>query len=272
MVLKPEVARKRFGNELFRRRNLAGLTQRQLATQANLSQTFVGAIERGEKRVKRDKVLLIEAALNTKGALASLWDSLFTPNGLSTYFQDIAKLERGASCLKEFQLGLCPGLTQTPEYARAIIQSGRPTASAAAVQEAVEARLARQEILLRADNPVLYVLVLDEAALRHTAGGHETMAHQMKHLLELAERPNVSIQVIPFGTSGHPGLDGSFLIIDTPDQGPVVYTETLKSGSREDDSETVVKYAGAFSDLRGAALPAVPSQDYIKKIMEEYKG
>ncbi len=213
---------------------------------------------------------MVDAALNTKESLLSLWDSLFSPNGLSAYYRDIAVLEREASEIREYRLCALPGLLQTEEYARAFIRVGRPAASSEQVEEAVRARIGRQSVLDAEKSHTIYALVLDEAVLRHVVGDPEIMARQLERLLAVARQPNVSVQVIPYGTRNHPGLDGSFLLITVPERGQVVYTETRASGTPVEDSATTNDYARVFGDLRGAALPGEASQDYIRKIMEEY--
>ncbi len=223
----------------------------------------------GEKNPKRDKAQLIDAALTTDGALLSLWDSLFTPNGLSAYFRDVAALEASASEIREYILCSFPGLLQTERYARSLIRVGRPRDSDDKIENAVLARLARQQILSR-EEPPSYALVLDEAVLRHLVGTLDTMVEQLDHLMELALLPNVSIQIIPFGTPGHPGLEGTFKLIKAPGRGEVVYTETRATGHPFDDQSVVDDYARVFGDLRGAALPDFPSREFIENIREEY--
>jgi len=66
------------------------------------------------------------------------------------------------------------------------------------------------------DAPKLWA-IMDEAAPRRVVGGHDVISGQVARLLEARSLPNVTIQVIPFGAGAHPGMDGSFVILDFPD-------------------------------------------------------
>jgi hypothetical protein len=139
------------------------------------------------------------------------------------------------------------------------------------VEELVQARIARQELLWN-DNPPRVFVVLDESVLIRPVGGREIMSRQLESLLSASETSaHVVVQVVPMSTAPHPGLDGSFQLIKLPEpqKGQVLVLETRVSGAPEDSPEHVGEYAQAFEDLRAAALPPAASRDLIRKAQGE---
>jgi hypothetical protein len=137
---------------------------------------------------------------------------------------------RSAAQLRSYQVQQIPGLLQTGDYIRAVTQLGHPMASERELDRWVSLRLARQVILTRPKPPSIWVVV-DEAAIRRPIGGPAVMRAQLRHLLEVAQRPTVTVQVVPFQAGGHAAAGGPFNILrfadyDLPD---VVYLEQLTS-------------------------------------------
>jgi hypothetical protein len=142
------------------------------------------------------------------------------------------------------------GLLQTPEYARAVIRLGQPSATPEEVERRVGLRLARQEVLTKPGGPRLWA-VLDEAALRRPIGGREVMRAQLVRLTEVAGEANITLQVVPFRSGGHAAEAGAFTImrfpeVDLPD---VVYLEHLTSALYLDKREDVEKYTEVMERL-----------------------
>ena len=106
-----------------------------------------------------------------------------------------------------------PGLFQTEDYARAVTVLGHRAAPADEIERRVSLRLKRQEILARPEPVPKVWAVIDESALRRPLGGREVMRAQLRHLIELAESPQVTLQVMPFDRGGHSAAGGSFAIL-----------------------------------------------------------
>ncbi|MER6901976.1 DUF5753 domain-containing protein, partial [Amycolatopsis sp. NPDC000740] len=120
----------------------------------------------------------------------------------------------------------------------------------------VAARMARQQ-LLADDPPVEYWAVIDEAVLHRVVDSAEVMAEQLYRMSAMAEKPNVTVQVVPFGAGAHPGMEGPFLIMGFPEQADpdVVYVDdSTSSGLYLEQPEDVRRYALMFDHLRAAAL------------------
>jgi hypothetical protein len=130
--------------------------------------------------------------------------------------------------------------------------------------------MARQGLLSRAAPPHLWA-VLDEAVLRRPVGRPGVMRAQLKHLLEAAERSNVTIQVIPFQVGGHAAAGGPFSILRfaEPDLPDVVYLEQLTSALYLDKRETVGHYLAVMERLCLEAAPAGASAKVVHAILRD---
>jgi hypothetical protein len=158
---------------------------------------------------------------------------------------------------------MVPGLAQTPEYARALLVDGPVKMSEEEIESRVEIRARRQEILTAAEDPTVLWAVLDEAVIRRVVGGPDVMRGQLERLLELAELPNVTLQVVPFGRGAHPAIAGPFSILEStndedglPDTA-TVYLETVVSQVLLEDQQQVQAYEVAFRRAIAKALPVV---------------
>jgi transcriptional regulator with XRE-family HTH domain len=144
---------------------------------------------------------------------------------LPPWLEPYVGLEEVASQIRAYQVQFVPGLLQTEDYARAVTLLRHASDPAKEIDQRVGLRMARQDVLGRPDPPNLWV-VLDEAVLQRGLGTPDVMRAQLRHLLEMAERPNVTIQVIPFQAGGHAAAGGAFTILrfaepDLPDGAPV---------------------------------------------------
>jgi Domain of unknown function (DUF5753) len=129
------------------------------------------------------------------------------------WFQFYVGLESEASAISEYSAEVVPGLLQTAGYYRAFLSTAPADAD---IDGKVEVRLARQERLTSADDPPEYWAVLNEGVIRRTVGPNGTMSAQLEHLAELADLPNVTLQVLPFSAGVHPAMDGGFSILGSP--------------------------------------------------------
>lgn len=192
-----------------------------------------------------------------------------TPEWFSLYLG----LESSAVQIESYDATVVPGILQTPDYAEAIIRGGAPTMSEEAIARQIELRLARQELLERAEEPPQVWRILDESVLRRTVGGPTTMRRQLEHLVKLYDRPNIDIQVLPHSAGAHTGMEGTFTILSFPgeliaDPG-VVYVQTRIKGIYYEDTQEILEYRDALNRLRVQALSPEQSRDLISEIAEE---
>ena len=174
--------------------------------------------------------------------------------------------EGTASEIREFQTLTIPGLLQTEEYATAVIEANL----ASHAEERRELRLKRQEKLLREDGPLLRY-VIDEAALRRQVGGPAVMLDQLISLTGAMERPQVSVQVVPFTGGAHPSMAESFMVLRSDQWSEdVLFRETaLQTVTNRDDQALVANYLVRFDLLRELALDAAQTRVLIDTLSKE---
>lgn len=262
----PVTMRRKLKAELKRLRTARGLTQRHVADQLDWSQSKVIRIENGSVAIG---VTDLQALLRLYGV-----DDQPTTDGLVemargskrlpfTDFKDIFPAETlrffayesSASIIRQVQPLLVPGLLQSEEYARALLTSWGVEASQ--INQTWASRLERQELLERSDPPEMF-FIMDEAAVQRPVGGEGVMRHQREHLLELASRPRITIQVVRFDAGAHAGLRGPFVYLEFPgaDDPDVLYLEGQMGDYVFRDEEDVTgRYLETFFALEKLASP-----------------
>ncbi|MDR7303324.1 helix-turn-helix domain-containing protein [Haloactinomyces albus] len=202
------------------------------------------------------------------------WIGFDTNNGaLPEYFKLFLGLEAMAARIESWDVQVTPGLFQTRDYAEAIIRDGEPELSDDEVQRRLELRMARQqEVLEDGDQPSVWA-VIDEAAVRRVVGGPTVHRDQLDHLLKLAERPNIDVQVLPFAAGAHTGTEGAFTLLTYPaefegDPG-TVYAETRVRGIYYEEPEEVMNYRDVLTRLRVKACDQPDSLALINRIAKE---
>ncbi|MFD9691276.1 helix-turn-helix transcriptional regulator [Kitasatospora sp. NPDC059146] len=176
---------------------------------------------------------------------------------------DLITLETEASTFKTYEAAFIPGLFQTAEYARLVIDRLRAT-KAGTVDDLVQVRMARQSILTR-PNPVEVWAVIHEAALQANANRPDIMGPQLDKLLTMSRLTNVNIQVMPAGAAIHPGMSGAFVLLGFPQRKDldVVLVEGLLNGFWVEDPTDVELYRAKFQEITAEALPVDSSIAFI---------
>ncbi|MFJ7022028.1 helix-turn-helix domain-containing protein [Streptomyces sp. NPDC101117] len=280
----PAVRRRKLGAELRALRTGTGLTSGEAARLVGWHQSKVSRIETGASGVKPADVRLLLDAYGVRDArlrevLLALAGS--DPAGrhhwwhayrgvLPPTYRDFISLESQASAMRTLETSVVPGLLQTPEYARAVTRAatgGTDDGADDRLDALVAVRLARQEVL-RADPPLRLSAVLDEAVLRREIGGPEVMRRQLERLLEAAQLPQVSLQVLPFTAGEHVGITGPFVIFSFSSTSDldVVVLDHLTSSLYLERKEDLQAYTEAFDTLRLHALSPEESLDHIAAI------
>jgi hypothetical protein len=177
-------------------------------------------------------------------------------------------LEEAAAAITCYSMFHVPGLLQTEEYARNLIKGIERRIHPEAVEQRVEARLRRQQLLER-DQPPLFRALLDEAVIRRQVGGAEVMQAQLDRLLARVRDQKVVIQVIPFDVGAHASADSNFDFLEFGDksrQRPVVFVEGLLSSRYYERPVEIARYREALEYLRDAALSPSDSIGLITTI------
>lgn len=189
---------------------------------------------------------------------------------LPAWFEGYVGLEEAASQLRTCEVLFVPDLLQTREYARTLIRSAHPAAPSWENERRVNLRMARQAVLERRSPPHLWV-VLDEAVLQRAVGGQDIMRQQFLHLIELAQRPRVTVQVIPFRAGGRAVAGGTLhmLRFAEPALPDTVYLEQLTSAVYLDKPEVVDKYLLVMELVCALAATPADSISMVRQALAE---
>jgi transcriptional regulator with XRE-family HTH domain len=258
------------GGELRRARLAAGFSsQDALAAKLGFDRTVVAKAETGE-RPPTDDVLAAWCQVcrldeDLFGRLVVLARRADGP--VPTWFEDWLRAEREAHTLRIWQPLIIPGLLQMAEYARALFLAAG--ADEAKADELVAVRLERQSVFDRADPPHL-VTILGESVLHRLIGSAAIMSDQLNHLGDMAERPNVQVQVVPSARGANAGLSGGFALASCDDAPDVLRMEAVEDVTEE--RRSLVRHATLIFDLvRGDALPREESRMLILEAAEQWK-
>ncbi len=260
------------GAELRRARVAAGFSsQEALAAKLGYDRSVIAKAETGERPPSPEVADALQAELFPTGPdglvirLATLARRADGP--IPSWFESWLEAERAAHMLRLWSPVLVPGLLQTAEYARALFLATGLDEDAVAGHVAV--RLGRQAILER-PRPPHVVVVLDEPVLDRLIGSSQVMADQLAHIAEVAQRPNVSVQVIPAETGANAGLSGAFDLASGDGAPEVLRMEAVEDVTVE--SRSLVRTAAdIFVRIQADALPRAASQALILEAAQQWK-
>jgi transcriptional regulator with XRE-family HTH domain len=276
----PVVRRRRLAAELRRLRGRAGKTLDEVAAYLECSPTKVSRIESGQVGARiqdvRDMLEFYGVTGAEREALLDLvrqsrqkgWWHAYA-DMIPEAFQYMIGLEDEASAIWTFEIQLIPGLLQSDGYSRAIMGTRRDDPPEV-IERGMQLRTTRKAVLTREHAPS-YVAVIDEAALRRGVGGPEVMDEQFAHLIAMAERPNVTVQVLPFSAGADAGGGYPFVILGFADltEPKVVYAELLTEAFYFNTAEKVGRYLASLDNLRGRALDPDDSIALIRRLRRE---
>lgn len=279
---KPTVLRIALGSKLRRLREASGITRDAAGYVIRGSSSKISRLERGRVSFKerdvadlltlygttdeqeRESFLALVRQANAPGWWREYGDVL--PNWFETYLG----LEQAATVIRTYEPALVPGLLQTEDYARAVIQLRHLQASTDDVERRVELRMARQEFLTQHGAPYLWV-ALDESALRRMWGSRAVQRAQLRHLIEMAQQPNITLQVVPFHVGGPAAVGGPFTILRFSEPGlpDIVYLEQLASALYLDKERDTVGYLAIMDSLCIEAESSDASIGFLCRMIED---
>jgi hypothetical protein len=213
---------------------------------------------------ERETLLTLARQANAPGWWREYGDVL--PNWFETYLG----LEQAASVIRSYEPQLVPGLLQTEDYARAIMLLRHLHVSHGEVERRVALRMARQAFLSQPGAPDLWV-ALDETALRRSLSNQKVQRAQLLHLIEMAQRPNITLQIVPLGAGGHAAAGGPFTILrfSEPDLPDIVYLEHLTNALYLDKKRDTVDYLAIMDNLCIQAESPTDTMSFLHRITNE---
>ncbi|MFB9508777.1 helix-turn-helix domain-containing protein [Streptomyces aurantiacus] len=269
------------GSHLRRLRESRGITREKAGYSIRASESKISRMELGRvsfktrdvedlltlygiaDEVERTSLLSLAKEANVAGWWHSYSDIL--PSWFPTY----VGLEGAASLIRSYEVQFVHGLLQTEAYAHAVVARGMKGGSVADIDRRVALRMERQKYLVSESTPEFHV-VLDEAALRRPYGDRAVMRGQLQHLIDISQRPNVRLQVMPFSFGGHAGESGAFTVLSFPesDLSDVVYLEQLTSALYLDKREDVTQYEKAMKELQQDSPDPDESRDLLRGLLQ----
>ncbi len=277
----PTLRQRRLGAELRKLRERAGFTVTEAAAQLGVNQGRVSMIETGRSSLSADRVRAVASAYDCSDA--ALIDALAAMTGrrtrgwweeyrehLPAALVDLAELEHHATGLRVALAMHIPALLQTTDHARALFRAVVPPMRQYEIEHRLTHRIKRQGILHR-ENPLPYSAIIHESALRMGFGGSAVKRGQLKHLLDMSEFPNVTVQVIPFDTEYYPSTGQSFDYIEGPvPQLDTVQLDTHHGGCGFLDAEAQLsKYRAVLDHMESCALGPAESRDFIHSLIQD---
>ncbi|WP_405687581.1 helix-turn-helix transcriptional regulator [Streptomyces sp. NBC_01387] len=255
-----------FGDRLRRLREERGWTQDDLADRTGYSPSHISGVETGARNPTAKFTASADKALGTGEALvrqgAAVRDSAILDG-----FPEFVGFEGKASEIRLFELGIIPGLLQTPEYAAAIttgaVRRGAITEQQA--EERLELLARRQQSVGRTPPPQMYVL-LDESCIRQRVGGPRVLADQLGRLLDIADMPNTVVQVATYELGERRSFYTPVTLVTLPDGSCMAYAESAHSGRLERDTRLVRPLFTAYHQLQAEALSQTESVAMISQV------
>ncbi|MFD3712164.1 helix-turn-helix domain-containing protein [Streptomyces sp. NPDC058677] len=283
----PTLLKMLVGVQLAGFREDAGFAQEQAARALGFSAAKLSRIESGKGRrppADSDVRALLEL-YGTEDYEASVllkllqragepgWWQRYDKRLMPEWFDRLVGLQEAAAAIRTFEIQYVPGLLQTPDYTRAVVERGLPAAAAAEVRRRVELRTRRAELLLRADAPQLWA-VIDESVLLRVLGSRGVMRAQLEHLVEMAQRPNVTLQIVPLDVTNAsaPSIPITYLRFGGLDLPDVVYLEHIKSANFLEDRDETEEYRLALDRLADEALEPRDSLELLRDTMKQRYG
>ncbi|MFH9011035.1 helix-turn-helix domain-containing protein [Streptomyces sp. NPDC017943] len=280
----PTLLKMLVGVQLAGFREDAGLAQDQAAREVGFSAAKLSRIESGKGRrpPTENDVRALLRLYGTEDYEASVllkllqragepgWWQRYDKRLMPEWFDRLVGLQEAAATIRTFEIQYVPGLLQTPEYTKAVVERGLPNAPASEVERRVELRKHRAQLLLRPEAPQLWAII-DESVLLRVLGSTEVMRDQLAHLIEMAERSNVTLQVVPLSVTNAsaPAIPVTYLRFGGLDLPDVVYLEHIKSANFLEDRDETEEYRIALDRLADEALKPRDTLELLHQTMEQ---
>ncbi|WP_031481291.1 helix-turn-helix domain-containing protein [Streptomyces bicolor] len=259
--------RRRFAEEVRALRERKGVSLRELAAELGWDWSMLGKLERGQTLGSPEVAQALDEYYGTPGLLLALWElAVADPARFKEQYRRYMLLEAEAVSLWHFAVSILPGLLQSDGYASEVLATGGIKGEELAQQ--VEARVGRRALLLGEDAPT-FRSILSEAVLRTPARDAKAWRDQLEHLAEVAERPHVTLQVLPLGAGLHGLVGTAVMFLRLPEGRTVAYTETAYHGELVEENREVERLQRAYDSMRDLALSPAESLKFIGQMLEE---
>ncbi|WP_443072359.1 helix-turn-helix domain-containing protein [Streptomyces sp. NBC_01485] len=253
------------GRQLKLRREVKGMRAADFAAAVGYGEDLVYKIEGGKRIPRLEYLDKADEVLDAGGLISAMWDDVKKV----TYpkkVRDLADREAKAVEIGVYVCSSIPGLLQTPEHARALLESWQPAYTPEDVERLVAARMARRSVFERSPAPALG-FVLEEATLRRKVGGTMVRRKQFERLLEVGRLNNVTLQVMPLDSGAHPGLSGRIELLKFEDGTAVGRSDGAFNGRPTSDLRQLRILELRYGTIRAQALRPGESLSLIEKLL-----
>ncbi|MFI0821630.1 helix-turn-helix domain-containing protein [Streptomyces sp. NPDC021098] len=255
-----------FGARLRKLRAERGWTQDELGDRMGYSSTHISSVETGRKMPTLRLARRADQALGSGDTFEREWREI-RHGALLEGFPEYIEYESYAAEVRLYEVGVMPGLLQTPEYAAVLTEStlrrGAITPEQADERNALVTE--RQTALVRTPPPLIFV-VLDESCIRRPVGEPSVMDAQLERLIDFAELPHTVFQIAPFAMGARRPLTLPITVLTLPDRSLMSYAESAQRGHLERESTSVVPILAAYHQLQAEALSQAESVAMISQL------
>ncbi|MCQ9130185.1 helix-turn-helix domain-containing protein [Streptomyces hilarionis] len=259
--------RKRFAEELRLLRNTRGESLRELSERLGWDQSTFGKMEGGVSLGSPEIVEALDQHYGTPGLLLALWEVALGDNSqFKEQYRRYMDIEADALSLWHFGVSTVHGLLQTAAYAREVLTLGG--LKGAELDQQVEARTGRRK-LLEGDDPPPFRAIFSEAVLRTPLRAPREWREQLEYLLEVCDRPNITLQVLPHSVGLHALVSTDMMFLRLPDGATVAYAETAHRGELIEETRSVELLQRRYDAMRDLALSPAESRKFMMRMLEE---
>ncbi|GLZ08196.1 transcriptional regulator [Actinomadura sp. NBRC 104412] len=252
--------------QLRRHRRARRMSGAQLARLIDRDRSIVSRIESGTIPMQRDHAEIIDREWDLDHLFTRLVKFAKERKSDEWRLGDLAEQEARATRLRLWEIGLVPGLLQTPAYARAVFSVGL----VGDLDAGVETRLARQAAVFNRQRPPEVSAILNWVALEQPVGSPEIMRDQLAYLLEMGELPHVNVRVVEKDAGVHVGYDGMLELL-TVDARDLAYTDAPQGGGLVIDPADVQAFEVRYDRIGHVASTTAASRAMIKRALEMYQ-
>ncbi|MFI0410708.1 helix-turn-helix domain-containing protein [Actinomadura sp. 3N508] len=252
--------------ELRKERRARGVSGAALARLIGRDRSIVSRIESGRIPMQLDHAEIIDREWSLERRFTRLVKFAKERKDDEWRLGDLAEQEARATRVRLWEIGLVPGLLQTPDYARAVFSVGLVRN----LDEAVQTRLDRQAAVFNREQPPEVSVILNWVVLEQPVGPSAIMREQLGHLLELSNLPHVNVRVLEKSAGVHVGYDGMLELL-TVDARDIAYADAPHGGGLVTDPKDVQDFEVRYDRIGHIAAPIGPSRAVIQQAMEMYQ-
>lgn len=255
-----------FGERLRRLRDERGWTQDELGERMGFSGTHISAVETGRRPPTARFAACADRAFGTGGQFERRSRAVRN-SALLEGFPEYVKHEGLAVEIRLFNIGIIPGLLQTPAYAQALTR-GHVRRGAITPEQADErvAFLAKRQAALARERPPMVFVAMDESCIRRPVGGPDVMDAQLAHLVEFAELPHTVVQIAPFAMGELRPFNLPVNLLTLVDRSMLAYAETHGQGHVDRESAAVLPLLTAYNQLQAESLSQAASVALVNEV------